>query len=155
MSMLTKRGDTVTSSESGIAVSYASLSLKAAQEALGAGVAAAQAMGIPMGLVAVDRVGQIVAASRMDGASTMTLDIAFKKAWTSAMASAPTAAVMNFVTSDQGSTISMPQVANFSVIAGGLPIMVNKACVGGIGVSGASADIDLKVAEAAVAALSD
>lgn len=140
-------------SETDISVTTSNLSLKAAEKALEAGIAAAQGMGIPMGLVAVDRAGQVVASARMDGASAMTLDIAFKKAWTSAMASAPTAYVMNFVTSDQGSTISMPQVANFTVIAGGLPVTVAGACVGGIGVSGASADIDLKVAEAAVAAL--
>ncbi len=142
-------------SEADITVSSANIALNAAQAALGAGVAAAQAMGIPMGMVAVDRAGQIVASSRMDGASAMTLEIAFKKAWTSAMASAPTAYVMNFVTSDQGSTISMPHVSNFSVIAGGIPVIVDGVCVGGIGVSGASADLDLKVAEAAVAALVD
>ena len=136
-----------------IAVSHASLALEAAQTAIAAGVAAAGAMGIPMALVAVDRAGQIVASARMNGASAMTLDIAFRKAWTSAMASAPTAYILNFVTSDQGSTMSMPHVPNFSVIAGGIPVSVDGACVGAVGVSGASADLDLKVAEAAVAAL--
>jgi len=141
------------SADVAIAAPYASLTLEAAQAALSGGVSAAQAMGIPMALVAVDRSGQIVASSRMNGASAMTLDIAFKKAWTSAMASAPTAYVMGFVTSDQGSTISMPHLPNFSVIAGGLPVLVDGACVGAIGVSGATAELDLKVAEAAVGAL--
>ena len=136
-----------------IAASYANLTLEAASAALAAGVAAASGMGIPMSLIAVDRAGQIVASVRMNGASAMTLDVAFKKAWTSAMTSAPTAYVMGFVTSDQGSTISMPHLDDFSVIAGGIPVTVDGACVGGIGVSGASAELDLKVAEAAVAAL--
>lgn len=136
-----------------IAAPYANLTLEAASAALAAGVAAAGAMGIPMSVVAVDRAGQIVASSRMNGASTMTHEIAFKKAWTSAMASAPTAYVMGFVTSDQGSTLSMPHLDNFSVIAGGLPVTVDGGCVGGIGVSGATAELDLKVAEAALAAL--
>ena len=139
--------------EAGIAVAHASLSLAAAQAALAAGVAAAKGMGVPMALVAVDRGGHVVASARMDGASAMTLDIAFKKAWTSAMAGAPTAYVMNFVNSDAGSAMTMPHVANFSVIAGGLPVSVDGACVGGIGVSGATAEMDLKVAEAAAAAL--
>ncbi len=138
-----------------ISFSSANLSLAAAQKAIAAGVEAAAGMGIPMSLIAVDRAGQIVASARMDGASAMTSDIAFKKAWTAAMAGAPTAYVINFVTSDQGSTMSMPQVNNFTVIAGGLPVSVDGACVGGIGVSGASADIDLKVAEAALASLAD
>ncbi|MEI6644024.1 MAG: heme-binding protein [Novosphingobium sp.] len=141
------------SADLAIAAPYSSLTLEAANAALAAGVSAAQAMGIPMSLIAVDRAGQIVATARMNGASAMTLDIAFRKAWTSAMASAPTAYIKDFVTSDQGSTMSMPHLTNFSVIAGGIPVMVDGACVGGVGVSGASADLDLKVAEAAVAAL--
>lgn len=136
-----------------IAAPYANLTLEAASAALAAGVAAAKEMGVPMSLVAVDRAGQVVSSARMNGASAMTMDIAFKKAWTSAMASAPTAYVMGFVTGDQGSTISMPHVDNFSVVAGGLPVMVGGACVGGVGVSGATAELDLKVAEAAVGAL--
>jgi uncharacterized protein GlcG (DUF336 family) len=44
-------------------------------------------------------------------------------------------------------------LANFSVIAGGIPVMVDGACVGAVGVSGATAELDQKVAEAAVAAL--
>ncbi|WP_176399576.1 GlcG/HbpS family heme-binding protein [Novosphingobium sp. B 225] len=143
------------SSATDITVTAANLSLAAAQKAIAAGVSAAAELGIPMSLVAVDRAGQIVASARMDGASVMTSDIAFKKAWTAAMAGAPTAYVMNFVTSDQGSTMSMPQVSNFTVIAGGLPVSVGGGCVGGIGVSGASADLDLKVAEAALAGLAD
>jgi glc operon protein GlcG len=145
--------DDAMSQEYPIAASYANLTLEAANTALAAGVAAARELGIPMSLVAVDRAGQIVSSARMNGATAMTMDIAFRKAWTSAMASAPTAYVMGFVTSDQGSTISMPHVANFSVIAGGIPVKVDGVCVGGVGVSGASADLDLKVAEAAVAAL--
>lgn len=136
-----------------IAAPYSNLTLEAASAALAAGVAAAKEMGIPMSLVAVDRAGQIVSSARMNGASAMTMEIAFKKAWTSAMASAPTAYVMGFVTGDQGSAISMPHVDNFSVVAGGLPVLVNGACVGGIGVSGATAELDLKVSEAAVGVL--
>ena len=136
-----------------IAAPYANLTLEAASAALAAGVAAAKEMGIPMSLVAVDRAGQVLSSARMNGASAMTMDIAFKKAWTSAMASAPTAYVMGFVTSDQGSTISMPHVDNFSVVAGGLPVMVDGVCVGAVGVSGATAELDLKVAEAAVGVL--
>lgn len=141
------------SQEHPIAAPYANLTLEAAIAALAAGVAAAKEMGIPMSLVAVDRAGQVVTSARMNGASAMTMDIAFKKAWTSAMASAPTAYVMGFVTGDQGSTISMPHVDNFSVVAGGLPVMVDGVCVGAVGVSGATAELDLKVAEAAVGLL--
>ena len=141
------------SAEHPIAAPYASLTLDGAQAALAAGVAAAKGIGFAASLVAVDRAGQIVASARMNGASAMTLDIAFKKAWTSSMASAPTAYIINFVTSDPGSTMSMPHLANFSVIAGGIPVMVDGACVGAVGVSGATAELDLKVAEAAVAAL--
>ena len=45
----------------------------------------------------------------------------------------------------------MPNGGHFSIIGGGLPVTVNGAIVGGVGVSSGTADEDLIVAEAAVA----
>jgi uncharacterized protein GlcG (DUF336 family) len=89
----------------------------------------------------------------MDGASILTYEVAYKKAWTAAVTGAPTAGVHQFITSDAGSLLSMPHMDNFSVVAGGLPLRANENCVGAIGVSGATAELDLKVAEACAAAL--
>lgn len=130
------------------------ISLESAQAAVAAGVAAAKTMGIPMSVVVVDPSGHILSAARMDAASVLTYEVAYRKAWTSAVTGAPTAGVHQFVSSDAGSLLSMPHVANFSTVAGGLPFRSSDRCVGAVGVSGATAEIDAKVAEAAAAALS-
>lgn len=136
-----------------VAVPCPMMSLQAAQTALAAGVSAAERMGVPMSLVAVDRAGQVKAVARMDGAGELPYQVAFKKAWTAAVTGAATTDVRAFIASDEGSSLSMPHLANFSVIAGGLPIVVDGVCVGAVGVSGATAEMDLAVAQAAVAGL--
>lgn len=136
-----------------VAVPVLNLTLAAAQEAVAAGTKAAQALGIPMSIVVVDRGGQLKAAANMDGTTALPFQVALRKAWTSAVTGSPTEGVFSFISMDKGSAVSMPHLENFSVIAGGLPVMADGACVGGIGVSGATAELDLKVAEAAAAAL--
>jgi uncharacterized protein GlcG (DUF336 family) len=130
-----------------------SVTLEAAQQAINAGVAAAGELGIPMALAVVDSSGNLKASARMDGASILSHDVSFKKAWTSAMSGAPTAGVHQFVASDPAAALSMPHMDNFSVIAGGLPLQSEGACVGGVGSSGATAELDQKVAEAMAAVL--
>jgi glc operon protein GlcG len=129
------------------------ITLVAAQKAASAGIAAAQEIGILVSIVVVDPAGHPMAVVRMDGASILTYEVAYKKAWTAATTGAPTAGVHQFIDSDPGSLLSMPHVRNFSVVAGGLPIAVDDRCVGALGVSGATAELDLKVAEAALAAI--
>lgn len=138
---------------SNIAISSANVTMPAAQQVLEAGISAAKAMGIPMSIVIVDAAGQIKLAARMDGATMLSYDVASRKAWTSAMTRAPTSGVHEFVASDAGSLISMPNVQNFTLVAGGLPLQADEQCIGAVGVSGATAELDLQVAEAAVKAL--
>lgn len=130
-----------------------SLRLAAVQAAITAGVEVAEKTGTPMTIVAVDRAGQLVAAARMDGATELTIKVARKKAWTSAMAGAPSGDVIHFISGDPGSSVSMPHVDGFSVVAGGLPIYAGEECVGAVGVSGATPDVDLVVAKAVLAEL--
>ncbi|WP_395622170.1 heme-binding protein [Sphingomonas daechungensis] len=134
-------------------VSYSTVSLATAQEVINAGVKAAEAIGIPMSIVITDRTGQIKAAAQMDGATALPFQVAYKKAWTAAVTGAATVDVHGFISGDQGATLSMPHVENFSVVAGGLPIVSDEGCIGAVGVSGASPELDLQVARAAVAAL--
>lgn len=129
------------------------ITLESAQAAVAAGVAAAAGMGIPMSVVVVDAAGQPKAAARMDGASILSHEVAWRKAWTAAVTGAPTAGVHQFVASDAGSLISMPQIPGFTVVAGGLPLQADGSTLGAIGVSGATAELDLQVANAALAAL--
>lgn len=132
--------------------STSTIALEPAQCAIAAGIEAAKALGVPMSIVIVDPAGQPKAVARMDGASILTYEVAYKKAWTSAVTGAPTAGVHQFIASDNGALLSMPHVGNFSVVAGGLPLRFDESCIGAVGVSGATSELDLKVAQAVVAA---
>lgn len=136
-------------------VSYEAISLTSAQAGIAAGIEAAAAMNIPMSISVVDKSGITVVSARMDNASPLTAEVAFKKAWTSAVTSAPTSGVHQFISSDPAAVLCMPHVSHFTTVGGGLPIQ-NKAgnIVGAVGVSGATAELDTKVAEAVMAALS-
>lgn len=135
-----------------ITFTSSTIALNAALDAINVGIEAAKSLGVPMSIVIVDPAGLPKAVVRMDGASILTYEVAYKKAWTAAVTGVPTSGVHQFITSDAGSLLSMPHVDNFSAIAGGLPIRADKSAVGAVGVSGASTELDLKVAEAVVAA---
>ncbi|QIG53773.1 heme-binding protein [Altererythrobacter sp. BO-6] len=130
------------------------LSLKGALDVIEAGMSAAEQHGAPMAICVVDPSGLALASVRMDGAPMLAVDVASKKAWTAAQTGAPSGDVIHFISGDPGSHLSMPHVDQFTVVAGGLPIVIDGERLGALGVSGASADLDLAVAEAALAALS-
>lgn len=129
------------------------LSLAAGQLIVDAGVKAAQAVGVPMSIVTVDRGGHVKAVAHMDGATPLPYEVAYRKAWTAATTGAATADVHAFISATDGGVLSMPHLPGFSVVPGGLPIMVDGRCVGAVGVSGATAELDLQIAVAALAAI--
>lgn len=109
--------------------------------------------GAAMGAAVVDRGGQVVAAVRMDGAQTIALPLAVDKAWTAAACGQPTdrwAPSTQPGGADWGLTTTLG--GRFVVFAGGLPITVDGDVCGGLGVSGAAADVDRACAEAGLRA---
>ncbi|ACM28731.1 heme-binding protein [Rhizobium rhizogenes] len=129
------------------------ISLETATRLVSAAIASEERQSIPMSVVVVDAAGQLVHASRMDGATLLSYEVAQRKAWTAAMTGFDTDGVRHFIESDAGSLRSMPHLPGFSVVSGGLPIIVDKRCVGAIGVSGGPAPIDLAVAKVALESL--
>jgi uncharacterized protein GlcG (DUF336 family) len=128
------------------------LSLSGALEVVREGMAAANKHGVPMSICVVDPSGLPLASVRMDGAPMLAFDVAGKKAWTSAQTGAPSGEVIHFISGDAGAHLSMPHVDQFSVVPGGLPIVVDGERLGALGVSGGTPELDLAVAEAALAA---
>lgn len=131
----------------------ARLSLSGALDVVQAGIAAADQLSAPMAICVVDPSGLPLASVRMDEAPMLALDVAGKKAWTAAQTGAPSGDVIHFISGDPGSQLSMPHVNQFTVVAGGLPIVIDGERLGALGVSGATPELDLEVAEAALAAL--
>ncbi|MEE8282495.1 MAG: heme-binding protein [candidate division NC10 bacterium] len=111
----------------------------------------AMEIGVPMDIAVVDDGGNLLAFHRMDGAKIASIDIAVSKAYTAAAARTPThkygelaqpgGPVFGIFTSNQG---------RFSIIRGGLPILIEGQVVGGVGVGAGTPDQDVEVAQAGI-----
>ncbi|MDD3785635.1 MAG: heme-binding protein [Hydrogenophaga sp.] len=129
------------------------ISARAASEACGAAVAQAEALGIRINVAVTDVSGTLVAFLRMPNAFLHSIDIAIDKAYTAASFGFPTADWPQILAGDEGLRIGMPQRARLVTFGGGLPIRAGEQLIGGIGVSGGSAEQDTVCAQAAIDAL--
>ena len=100
-------------------------------------------------IAVVDEAGFVIHLERMDGAVLQSPDIATRKARTAALARNSTKALEE-MTKERTVMIVFPDRL---MIQGGLPILHENQCVGGIGVSGVKSHEDEQVAAAGIAAL--
>jgi glc operon protein GlcG len=100
-------------------------------------------------IAVVDDGGYLMHLDRMDGAGYHTAEIATLKARTSAISRAPTKALED-AAKDRPGTLAFP---NRLPVQGGLPIMFEGQCLGGIGVSGVKSHEDEQVGQAGLNAL--
>lgn len=129
-----------------------SIGLASARRVLDAAEAQASARGWPMAIAIVDTAGLLVAFHRMDGAQTGSIEIAQRKAETSARFKRPTKAFEG-VLAGGGAGLKALGMEGVIPVEGGLPIRRDGAIIGGIGVSGMQSFEDTEVAEAGLAAL--
>ena len=101
----------------------------------------------------VDESGVLKGFSRMDGAAQLSVDIAQDKAYTAISFSMPTHAWFDFIKNDPPLLHGIVKTPRLVVFGGGYPVEIDGKIVGGIGVSGGHYSQDMKVAEAALAAL--
>ncbi|MDB9971531.1 heme-binding protein [Alphaproteobacteria bacterium] len=113
----------------------------------------------PINIAIVDSGADLILFRRQDDAFLGSIDIAIKKAISSAMIPRSTRKVGELAYGENGDLGPRPGVAtvNFLVpFAGGLPIRTDKGdLLGAIGVSGASSDQDEECAQAAIDAVRD
>lgn len=129
------------------------LSWAAALGAVQAAVIEAVANGIRVNAAVVDRGGNTLAFLRMPGAYLHSADLAVDKAYTAASFGFPTAAWPGVLESSPGLAAGMPARPRLVVFGGGLPLIENGECLGGIGVSGGSEAQDEACARAGLRAL--
>ncbi len=129
------------------------ITASAAAAATQAAVAKAEALGIRINVAVTDASGTLMAFLRMPGAFLHSIDIAVDKAYTAASFGFPTsqwgAALANDELLRQGLN-ARPRLVLFG---GGLPVVEGGERIGGIGVSGGSAEQDEICAAAGLAAL--
>ena len=114
-------------------------------------VAHAGIIGVPMCIAITDEAGQLIAFCRMDGGKVTSTTISIDKAFTAAAAKKAT---HEYGTASQPGAptygISSAINGRLMIVGGGLPVIVDGAVVGGIGVSSGTPDQDMAVAQAGI-----
>ncbi len=98
----------------------------------------------------LDDGGHLLHLHRMDGAAPSTVDMAIAKGRTAALGRRETRIYEDIVKQGCTAFLSAPLGA---MIEGGVPIVVESATVGSIGVAGAKSEHDTAIARAGIAAL--
>lgn len=127
--------------------------LTLSQEMCRAALAHAQTLGVAVSVAVVDAGGHLISFDRMDAAEIAGPHLAVAKATTAVAHRCPTGDLAQLAGYD-GSLASLGAsgAGRYIVFAGGLPLWTTDSrVVGGIGVSGASADEDLACAAQALA----
>ncbi|MBK6716365.1 MAG: heme-binding protein [Burkholderiales bacterium] len=125
----------------------------AAAAATQAAVAKAEALGIRINVAVTDASGTLMGFLRMPGAFLHSIDIAIDKAYTAASFGFPTSAWGAALANDELLRAGLNARPRLVLFGGGLPVVEGGERIGGIGVSGGSAEQDEVCAAAGLAAL--
>jgi len=130
-------------------ISVQRLDLNDARLMLSAAQKKAREIGVPMCIAITDDAGNLIAFERMDGGKVTSTTIAIDKSFT---ASGAKKATHEYGEASQPGKpaygIAAAIGGRLMVVGGGLPVMVDDACVGGIGVSSGTPAQDMEVAQA-------
>ncbi len=126
-----------------------SMTLAAARRHITDAISKSEQLGIKVCIAIVDSGAHLVAFERMDGAFLGSVDIAIKKARTSALFPLESGPLGALIRSEQltGFELSNENLMGFK---GGVPIFAGDDQIGAIGISGGSAEEDLAIARAAL-----
>jgi uncharacterized protein GlcG (DUF336 family) len=106
---------------------------------------------VPMCIAVADESGNLIAFTRMDGAKISSISIAIDKAFTGAAARKGTHEYNQLCVPGKSTFgIHVTNQGRFSIIGGGLPIVIEGEVVGGVGISAGTAEQDQVVAQGAV-----
>src|SRR3984893_1886207 len=120
-----------------------------AQTILQAAKESAQQRNAPSAIAVVDPAGDLLAFQRMDGVRPASAELAIEKAGTAARLQRSTAEIEDSI--NQGRTAFV--TASIPALRGGMPIRINGAVVGAVGIAGLNKEIDAETATTAAGAL--
>jgi glc operon protein GlcG len=123
-----------------------------ARKAIAAAVVDARKQNLPMAIAVVDNAGMLVAFERMDNTQTGSVAVSQDKASSAAMYRRPTKTFQDVLAAG-GAGLRVLTLRGANAVEGGLPLMIDGKIMGGIGVSGGTAEQDGVVAKAGLDAL--
>src|SRR5688572_30777654 len=126
------------------------LSLAAARAIIGAAEREATARGVGVVTVVVDGSGNVIQLSRMDAAQVASVEVGIGKARTAAIFRRPSRVFEEQVKSGRVAALAL---AGATPLQGGVPVVVDGAVVGAVGVSGDAPQVDEEIAIAGANAL--
>ena len=129
------------------------LSWAAAALAVETAVSTAEKLGIKVPAAVVDSHGNTLAYLRMPGAFFHSESLAIDKAYTAASFGFPSGDWLTMVGDNERLRAGLITRPRLVVLGGGLPVLNDGQCIGGIGVSGGSEEEDDLCAQAALAVL--
>jgi glc operon protein GlcG len=103
----------------------------------------------PVAIAIVDTAGNLVLFQRLDNTQTASMKIAVDKAVSAAIFRRPTRVFQDGLAKG-GENLRILSLSGASPVEGGLPIVQDGKIIGGIGVSGVTAEQDGQVAKAGV-----
>jgi uncharacterized protein GlcG (DUF336 family) len=106
---------------------------------------------VPVAVTVIDTHGNVVLTHRMTGAPAFSLELAERKAYTSALIRMRTADLVSLV---QPGAELYPLLAvsggRYSAMGGGVPLTREGEVIAGVGVSGGTTQQDIAIVEAAI-----
>jgi glc operon protein GlcG len=127
------------------------LSLAAARAIIGAAEREAAARGVGVVTVVVDGTGNVIQLSRMDSAQVASVEVGIGKARTAAIFRRPSRVFEEQVRNGRVAALAL---AGATPLQGGVPVVIDGAVVGAVGVSGDSPQVDEDIAVAGANAVS-
>ena len=122
------------------------LSLGDAERVITGVIGRAAEIGVNAAVAVVNPDGQPIAAQSMDGAYSISFDLAIKKAYTAAVLKIPTHELQK-LTRPGGEFYGLEADGRITAIGGGAPVVQGGKLIGAVGVSGGTAAEDIQLAK--------
>jgi glc operon protein GlcG len=127
------------------------LTLADCERMMAAATAEATKNNWPVCIAICDDGGHMLMVHRLDGVAAVSAYICQEKARTAAMGRRESKVYEEMINGGRVSFLSAPHLQG--LLEGGVPIMVDGACIGAVGVSGVKSTEDAQIAKAGIAAL--
>ena len=127
------------------------ISLEQAKKIMAGAEAEAKKNNWPVVIAILDSGGQLVMLQRLDNAQWGSVDIAKEKARSAVALRRPTKAFQDLIA--QGGVNLRLLTVGYSVLEGGIPIVVDGKIIGAVGVSGVTSQQDAQIAQAGIDSL--